>query len=130
MNAMPREPVNREEVFAYLDVLRSTDITNVFGAADYVADGFGISPGQASKLLADWIKSKETGQLDGCRGVYGVAVPGMVQPEDGSCEVPLMNTSLRMPPIARPGNSDGGLAPPSALSQERSGAPRTPESHR
>ena len=61
MNAMPREPFSREEVFAYLDVLRSTGITNVFGAADYVADGFGISPGQASILLADWMKSKEKG---------------------------------------------------------------------
>ena len=61
MNAMPREPVNREEVFAYLDVLRNTDITNVFGAAAYVADGFDISPGQASKLLADWMKSREKG---------------------------------------------------------------------
>ena len=61
VNAMPSEPDNRGEVFAYLDVLRSTGITNVFGAAAYVADGFGISPGQASKLLADWRESKENG---------------------------------------------------------------------
>lgn len=44
----------REE-FEYLNRLRESGVTNMFGAAPYVADEFGLSMAEARKVLSEWM---------------------------------------------------------------------------
>jgi len=46
-----------ENVFTYLDALRESGITNMFGASPYIEDKFGVSDKEARKLLLKWIKT-------------------------------------------------------------------------
>ena len=48
---------DRDDVFEYLVKLRDSGITNMFGAAPYVANAFGISKKEASRVLVEWMKS-------------------------------------------------------------------------
>lgn len=41
----------------YLDVLRDSGVTNMFGAASYVAEHFSIPATQATVILSYWMKS-------------------------------------------------------------------------
>jgi hypothetical protein len=43
------------EVFEYLDNLRESGITNMFGAGPYVQRHFGIQPNEARKLVVAWM---------------------------------------------------------------------------
>lgn len=45
------------EAFEYLDVLRETGITNMYGAAPYLANAFGIDVKEARAILGDWMTS-------------------------------------------------------------------------
>lgn len=45
------------EVFGYLNDLRLTGIVNMFGATPYMMSEFGISRGEAAKLLSLWMKN-------------------------------------------------------------------------
>jgi len=50
-----------EEYFEYLDVLRETGVTNMFGAAPYLENAFDLSRKEAREVLAEWMNSfKET----------------------------------------------------------------------
>ena len=50
-----------EEYFDYLDVLRETGVTNMFGAAPYLENAFDLSRKEAREVLAAWMNSfKET----------------------------------------------------------------------
>ena len=51
-----------EEYFEYLDVLRETGVTNMFGAAPYLEQAFGLNRNEARKVLGEWMNSfnKET----------------------------------------------------------------------
>ena len=46
-----------KEYFAYLELLRDTGITNMFGAAPYLEDTFGLSKKEARTVLSKWMKS-------------------------------------------------------------------------
>ncbi len=44
-----------QEVFEYLDDLRESGVTNMFGAGAYIQDEFGIGRKEASALLKKWM---------------------------------------------------------------------------
>ena len=53
--------INMEKYFSYLNVLRDSGVTNMFGASPYLQNEFGLSRGEAKKVLAAWMNSfKET----------------------------------------------------------------------
>ena len=47
----------REHVYSYLNVLRNSGITNMFGAATYVMTEFGIDKHEARILVAEWMRA-------------------------------------------------------------------------
>ena len=47
------------EYFEYLEVLRNSGVTNMFGARPYLVEEFGLSPKEAGTVLSDWMKSYE-----------------------------------------------------------------------
>ena len=53
--------IDKEEMFEYLDTLRETGVTNMFGASPYLQNEFGLSRSEAKKILSAWMESfKET----------------------------------------------------------------------
>lgn len=47
-----------EEVFAYLDELRASGVTNMYGAAPYVSARFDIqSKAQARHFISEWMRT-------------------------------------------------------------------------
>lgn len=46
-----------QEYFDYLDLLRDTGITNMFGAGPYLEKTFDLSKKEARKILKAWMKS-------------------------------------------------------------------------
>mgnify|MGYP003113391191 CR=1 FL=1 len=51
--------INKEikEVFAYLNELRDSGVTNMFGATPYLVDQFGFDKRNASNYLILWMQS-------------------------------------------------------------------------
>ena len=49
-----------EEVFDFLDDLRDSGVTNMFGAVPYLIRAFGINRKDASDFLAEWMKTYST----------------------------------------------------------------------
>jgi hypothetical protein len=47
----------QSEYFDYLVKLRDSGITNMWGAAPYVASKFGVSKQESEQILFDWIGS-------------------------------------------------------------------------
>jgi hypothetical protein len=47
--------VNKEEMFVYLDNIRETGAINMFGAAPYLKDEFGLSRHEARNILLEWM---------------------------------------------------------------------------
>ena len=45
------------EYFFFLEGLRRSGIVNMYGAAPYLADEFGLGTDEARKILALWMKS-------------------------------------------------------------------------
>ena len=45
------------QVFLYLDRLRESGITNMFGARPYVEDEFGLGRREAKDLLIEWMET-------------------------------------------------------------------------
>ena len=58
----PPTPVDKvptqDEVFVFLDVLRESGVTNMFGAAPYIREEFGINRYEANRFLVQWMDSK------------------------------------------------------------------------
>ena len=48
-----------EKYFRYLDDLRDSGVTNMWGAPAYLVAVFGLSNKEARKVWAAWIKEKE-----------------------------------------------------------------------
>ncbi len=48
--------LTKEEVYDYLDALRESGITNMFGAAPYIANAFDIDKKEAAEWLKKWMK--------------------------------------------------------------------------
>jgi hypothetical protein len=46
-----------KEYFAYLNVLRESGVTNMFGAAPYLQQEFGLSKHEARDILKQWMES-------------------------------------------------------------------------
>lgn len=47
----------KQEVFEYLDDLRESGVTNMFGASSYIEDEFGIERKEARDLLLEWMRT-------------------------------------------------------------------------
>ena len=47
-----------EEYFTFLDDLRESGITNMFGATPYLQEEFGLTYNEAKEVLVAWMKSK------------------------------------------------------------------------
>jgi len=47
----------QEEVNVFLDDLRETGAINMFGAAPYVAETFGVSKHEARDLVKNWMET-------------------------------------------------------------------------
>ena len=45
------------EYFIYLERLRRSGIVNMYGAAPYLADEFGLEMSEAQKILGSWMKT-------------------------------------------------------------------------
>ena len=48
---------DKQEVFMFLNELRSTGSTNMFGAAPLIEEFFGLDRKAARALLKEWMKS-------------------------------------------------------------------------
>ena len=46
-----------ERYFAYLNALRESGITNMFGAAPYLQDAFNLSRTEARDIVLKWMES-------------------------------------------------------------------------
>lgn len=49
--------LDKTEVFEFLDALRESGITNMFGAAPYVQDVFGCNRWDARDLVIEWMET-------------------------------------------------------------------------
>jgi len=49
--------IDTQEVFSFLDALRDSGATNMFGAAPYIQREFGVDRTRARALLLEWMKS-------------------------------------------------------------------------
>jgi hypothetical protein len=48
---------DENEYFEFLEILRKSGVTNMFGAAPYLVDAFSISNREARDILLKWMKS-------------------------------------------------------------------------
>jgi len=46
-----------KEYFAYLELLRDSGVTNMFGAGPYLEEAFDLSRSEARKVLSSWMES-------------------------------------------------------------------------
>lgn len=46
-----------KEYFAYLELLRDSGVTNMFGAGPYLEAAFGLSKKEARGVLSSWMES-------------------------------------------------------------------------
>jgi len=53
----PRPEIVKDEHLDYLDVLRASAITNMFGAAPYIAKAFALDLKDARIILSYWMDS-------------------------------------------------------------------------
>lgn len=49
--------INKEEVFLFLDTLRDSGITNMFGAGPFIEEAYCVGRREANELLLEWMKS-------------------------------------------------------------------------
>jgi hypothetical protein len=55
---MSRKTTEQErEIMEYLNVLRATGVTNMFGAGSYITGEFGINEREARRVLTLWMKN-------------------------------------------------------------------------
>jgi len=53
----------RSLVYTFLDELRDSGETNMFGAGPYLRDEFGLSKHQSRIILSEWMQDFESGLL-------------------------------------------------------------------
>jgi hypothetical protein len=51
--------IEEDEYFTYLDTLRDSGVTNMFGAAPYLIEQFGVNRQQARDILLKWMDTFE-----------------------------------------------------------------------
>ena len=49
----------KSQVFTYLDELRESGITNMYGAPSYVREEFGVGKREAMSLVSSWMRDFE-----------------------------------------------------------------------
>ena len=49
--------IDKNEMFEYLDTLRETGVTNMFGAGAYLQEAFGVDRKEARDVLTEWMKT-------------------------------------------------------------------------
>ena len=49
--------VDNEKCYQYLDGLRDSGVTNMFGASSYLVEEFGLEPKEARRILAEWMRA-------------------------------------------------------------------------
>jgi len=54
---MSRPEYCTDEMLEYLDDLRESGVTNMFGARPYVQEAFGMKASEAGKVLSYWMES-------------------------------------------------------------------------
>jgi hypothetical protein len=54
---MPVQDNDKEEYFQYLDDLRESGVTNMFGAAPYLAKEFELNAVDARDTLLEWMRT-------------------------------------------------------------------------
>ena len=45
------------EYYKYLEVLRESGVTNMFGASTYLVEDFGLKSREARKILVSWMEN-------------------------------------------------------------------------
>lgn len=50
---------NRDEVYFFLDLLRDSGASNMFGAGEYLRAEFDMTKKESHESLSDWMKSKQ-----------------------------------------------------------------------
>lgn len=55
--ALNDQETKRQCYWNYLEKLRRSGITNMYGAAPYLAEEFGLDLNQAKNILLDWMKN-------------------------------------------------------------------------
>ncbi len=53
------EKATEDTMFTYLEGLRQSGVTNMFGAGPYLEREFGLNRFEAKEVLIDWMKSYE-----------------------------------------------------------------------
>lgn len=48
--------INMSEYFSFLNVLRESGVTNMFGASPYLQNEFGLTRYEAREVLSAWMK--------------------------------------------------------------------------
>ena len=51
---------NNNEYFEYLDDLRDSGVTNMFGASAYLEDEFYLGRAEARQILLEWMQRKQS----------------------------------------------------------------------
>ena len=46
-----------EDVFVYLDNVRESGVTNMYGASPYIREEFGVNRYEANRLLTKWMET-------------------------------------------------------------------------
>ena len=64
-------------MFRYLDALRSTGITNMFGAGPYLEETFGLPRKDAREVVVAWMKTYSTAKTVEHRAREALEVRGV-----------------------------------------------------
>ena len=51
------QPMEKEEMFEYLDNLRECGVVNMFGATPYVQEAFDLKKDEAQQILKEWMEN-------------------------------------------------------------------------
>jgi len=57
MTNKPKSEYTTKEVYDYLDELRDSGITNMFGAGTYLQEKFDITKYEANRYLINWMET-------------------------------------------------------------------------
>jgi len=52
-----RKTLSEKDVFAFLDKMRESGVTNMFGASPYIREEFPVTRYEANRLLAKWMET-------------------------------------------------------------------------
>jgi hypothetical protein len=57
MSVMAEMDLMKDDVFDYLDDLRESGVTNMFGAGPYLEKAFDLNKSEARFLLTEWMRT-------------------------------------------------------------------------